>query len=64
MAILDLLAKTLRRKEDGQAMVEYGLILAMIAIAALVGLTFMGGGVDGLYEAIRTVARTMADSLA
>lgn len=33
------------KDEEGQTLVEYGLILALIAIAAIVALNFLGGGV-------------------
>jgi len=29
-------------KEDGQGMVEYGLIIALVAVVAIVGLTLVG----------------------
>ena len=52
------------RREDGQALVEYSLILALIALAALTGLATMSGGIDGMYTTIRGVAESMADALA
>ena len=63
MAMIMYLVSRIEAREEGQALVEYGLILAMIALAALVTLSVMGGGVDGLYGAIRIVAQTMADRL-
>ncbi|MCF0133726.1 MAG: Flp family type IVb pilin [Mogibacterium sp.] len=36
--------------ESGQGMAEYGLILALIAIACITALSVYGGGVKGLYE--------------
>jgi Flp pilus assembly pilin Flp len=50
-------------REDGQALVEYGLILALIALVAVVGLTTMSSGVDGMYQTVRGVADAMADRL-
>ena len=52
------------QQEAGQTLVEYGLILALISLVAVVGLTTMAGGVGGLFDTIRTVAETMADALA
>lgn len=49
--------------EDGQALVEYGLILSLVALAALVGLATMSGGIDGMYTTIRGVATAMSDRL-
>ncbi|MEW6173489.1 MAG: Flp family type IVb pilin [Bacillota bacterium] len=40
--------KALRRlwkEEEGQGMAEYGLILALVAIAVIAALTFLGGRV-------------------
>ncbi|MCF0135929.1 MAG: Flp family type IVb pilin [Lachnospiraceae bacterium] len=36
--------------ESGQSMVEYGLILALIAIVAVAGISVFGGGVKGLFD--------------
>jgi pilus assembly protein Flp/PilA len=33
------------REEDGQGLAEYALILALIAVVAIVALTFLGGQV-------------------
>jgi pilus assembly protein Flp/PilA len=41
------------RKEDGQALVEYGVIIALIAIVVLVVLTAIGGRLNGVFEDIR-----------
>jgi Flp pilus assembly pilin Flp len=46
--------------EQGQTLVEYGLILAHIGIAAIAGLTVMGGQVDGLYGVIEAVADALS----
>jgi Flp pilus assembly pilin Flp len=51
-------------QEAGQAVVEYGLVLALVSLAAIVGLTAMAGGVGGLYDTIETLASAMADAVA
>jgi Flp pilus assembly pilin Flp len=59
---VSMLASFLRAKyqsEDGQTLVEYGLIIALIAIVAVAGLTVMGGEVDGLYGVIEAVAEAL-----
>lgn len=56
--------RALLHQEDGQTLAEYGLILALISLVAIVGLTTMAGGVGGLFDTIRTVAETMADAIA
>lgn len=40
------------REEEGQGMVEYGLILALIAIAVIVVLTAMSGSLQGIFKKI------------
>ena len=39
-------------KEHGQGMVEYALILALIAIVALFGMTMLGGLITNLFITI------------
>ncbi|MDA8193060.1 MAG: Flp family type IVb pilin [Thermaerobacter sp.] len=45
-----VIAKT--RDEEGQALVEYGLILALIAIIAIVALSFLGGSVNNTLNTV------------
>jgi pilus assembly protein Flp/PilA len=42
------------RKEDGQAMAEYGLILALIAVVVLVALTAIGTSIDTKFRSVVT----------
>lgn len=48
------LMKKLWSVESGQGMAEYGLILALVAIAAIAGLSTLGGGLKGKFEAVNT----------
>jgi pilus assembly protein Flp/PilA len=41
-----------KAREEGQALVEYGLILALIAVVCVGALTALGLGVEGLLEEI------------
>jgi pilus assembly protein Flp/PilA len=40
------------REEEGQALAEYGLLLALIAVACLVAVTALGLAIAGQLEAI------------
>ena len=42
----------IRETEDGQTMVEYGLILALVSIAAIVALGILGGDVSGVFSSV------------
>ena len=44
----------LRNREDGQAMVEYALILALVSIAAIVGLGAIGPDVNTVFTTVDT----------
>lgn len=35
--------------EEGQGMVEYGLIIALVAVVVIVGLTLLGGKANSLF---------------
>jgi pilus assembly protein Flp/PilA len=39
-------------KEEGQALVEYALIISLIAVAAILALTFLSGQVNGIFSQI------------
>ena len=40
------------RNEDGATMVEYGLMLALIAVVCLVAVTAIGTGANGMFGQI------------
>jgi pilus assembly protein Flp/PilA len=40
------------REEDGQAMVEYALILALVSVASILILTTLGTNVSSVYQSI------------
>lgn len=44
----------LTKEESGQGMVEYGLIITLIAVAALGGLLMLKDGVVNMYDKINT----------
>ena len=40
------------RSQKGQGMAEYGLILALVAVAVVGAFTALGGGLDGLLTTV------------
>ena len=43
-----------REREEGQALVEYALILALVSLAAVVALTALGGKITGVFNSINS----------
>jgi pilus assembly protein Flp/PilA len=43
-------SETLRRNEDGQSMVEYGLLLAGIAVIVIAAVLLLGDNIANLFE--------------
>jgi pilus assembly protein Flp/PilA len=52
--MIRLLSAWLDRRDDGQGLAEYALILALIAIVAIVALFFLGDQVSGLLTNVGT----------
>lgn len=46
--------KNLIRDDSGATLVEYGLLLALIAVAAIAALTFLGGGLTTLFSNVKS----------
>ena len=42
------------QREDGQALAEYGLLLALIAVVCIAALTFLGLAIAGTLSTITT----------
>ncbi len=51
-AFLVALITRFKEKKEGQALVEYALILALIAIVVILALTFLGGAVNNTVNNI------------
>ena len=47
---MHLAAKSLRDREDGQAMVEYALILSMVSVGAIAVLSLHGGNISSIFS--------------
>jgi len=39
-------------REEGQALVEYALIISLIAVAAILALTFLSGQINGIFSQV------------
>ena len=48
--ISSIIVRITNRGEDGQTLVEYGLIVALISIAALAALTLVGTSVRDIFN--------------
>lgn len=44
--------KSLFKKEEGQGLVEYALIIALVAVVLIAGLQALAGGIGGAFTAI------------
>ena len=45
--------KNFIREEEGQGMVEYGIILGLVSVLAIGALTLMGTDISGVFDAIQ-----------
>jgi len=52
MIIIATYLKSLLRKEDGQGLAEYALILALIAVVVIGAVTFLGGEIDDILSEV------------
>ncbi|MFN2418907.1 MAG: Flp family type IVb pilin [Candidatus Limnocylindria bacterium] len=52
--ISTLLARIQSKDEEGQTLVEYGLLLALIAIIVIVALIFLGPIISELFQNVGT----------
>lgn len=46
------IVQRLVKDEEGATMVEYGLLVALIAMVALIGVTTLGGNLQSLYTTV------------
>ena len=47
---LSAVRQRVSREESGQGLAEYALILALIGVAAIVAITFMGGSINTMLS--------------
>lgn len=48
------LIKRLWKEEEGQGLVEYGLIIAVVAVALITALTTLKGGIENVFTNAET----------
>ncbi len=46
--------KFFTRKEEGASLVEYALLVALIAVACILAITALGGSIKGLFQGLST----------
>ena len=62
-AIVRLILTRIGHEESGQSLVEYALLLSLIAVVAIPTLVLVEGGVNGLYDQVKTVADAIAHAI-
>jgi Flp pilus assembly pilin Flp len=50
-------ADALRRREEGQTMAEYGVILAVITAAIITALVFLSGNIAGVLNRVASAVK-------
>ncbi len=56
---IDILKK-IRKDESGATAIEYGLIAALVSVAAIGALTAMGGSLDTMFQTVSDALATVA----
>lgn len=55
---LYLFVRNLLDREEGQDLVEYALVVALIAFGAITGMGFLAGGINNAFSGIATTLTT------
>jgi len=48
----------LKRREEGQDLVEYALVVSLIALSATIGMKDLAGGIKNAFNSVSTVLAT------
>jgi Flp pilus assembly pilin Flp len=48
-------AASVLRRDDGQTMAEYSVVLAVITLAIITGIAFLSGQIQSAYEAVAAI---------
>lgn len=51
----ELMLRLINRDEEGQTLVEYALIIALVSITAILALQALSGGINGVFATINGV---------
>ena len=54
MSAIRLMLRKLRRDESGATAIEYGLIVALLAVVCIGAFNSLGGGNGGMWDIIKT----------
>ena len=54
-AFMQVAADSLREREEGQTMAEYGVVLAVITLAVIAAITLLAGNVSNALNAVANV---------
>jgi pilus assembly protein Flp/PilA len=49
---VDIVLRRIRERDEGQALVEYALILGLVSIVAIGSLTILGTNINGILSSI------------
>ena len=52
---VQIAADSLRKREEGQTMAEYGVVLAVICLAVVVAITALSGGIKGAIDSVTAI---------
>jgi Flp pilus assembly pilin Flp len=55
---VQIAADSLRRREEGQTMAEYGVVLAVITLAVIGAITLLSQRVQGAIESVASILPT------
>ena len=54
-AFVQVAADSLRRREEGQTMAEYGVVLAVITLAVIAAITLLAGNVSNALNSVANI---------
>jgi pilus assembly protein Flp/PilA len=52
--VISMYVQMMREREEGQALVEYALILSLVSIAAVVALGLVGGSISSILTSVNS----------